>query len=443
MRSLPMLQGEGAHPPADACDFARFCSGARLLEHQRPRRGRSRRSTGRRPRRRSASATPSPAIRRTPTSSRSSAGSGRRSGRRPRTTTATRTSSSATPTTTRCRRARSARSAPQLRRRAAPAGRRCWQRLPASRCSTGRTASATSTSATYQAELRDVPTVPDGRRHAQAARRLPRVGADAARSCSRSSSQWGFDTLVIPHGTTWGLYTPPGSTWDKQLTAAQHDPEKQTPDRGLLRPRQLRGVPRLARGALRRRRQADLPGADAPTTCRAAGGPARSSARAAATRRPTECERARRRRRGRTTSTAGVAGHLTVPGATRRGLARLRPVPRLLQAGLQLPARQLGAVQRWRSATSTTRTHAAPLPLRLHRLERQPHARVPAPATRSTRGTQDDRGGRAARRGLARAHARGTPAEATPRVGAVRSRRTARRAGLPAASTSSARRRSS
>src|SRR6516165_4390276 len=26
MRSLPMLHGEGAHPPADACDFARFCS---------------------------------------------------------------------------------------------------------------------------------------------------------------------------------------------------------------------------------------------------------------------------------------------------------------------------------------------------------------------------------------------------------------------------------
>src|SRR5262245_26953839 len=24
LRSLPMLQGEGAHPPADACDFARF-----------------------------------------------------------------------------------------------------------------------------------------------------------------------------------------------------------------------------------------------------------------------------------------------------------------------------------------------------------------------------------------------------------------------------------
>src|SRR5438477_12919181 len=26
IRSLPMLQRERAHPPADACDFARFCS---------------------------------------------------------------------------------------------------------------------------------------------------------------------------------------------------------------------------------------------------------------------------------------------------------------------------------------------------------------------------------------------------------------------------------
>jgi hypothetical protein len=41
-------------------------------------------------------------------------------------------------------------------------------------------------------------------------------------------AQWGFDALVIPHGTTWGSYTPPGSAWDKQLTSRMHDPERQT-----------------------------------------------------------------------------------------------------------------------------------------------------------------------------------------------------------------------
>lgn len=33
--------------------------------------------------------------------------------------------------------------------------------------------------------------------------------------------QWGLDALVIPHGSSWGFYTPPGYSWDKQLTAAQ------------------------------------------------------------------------------------------------------------------------------------------------------------------------------------------------------------------------------
>lgn len=35
----------------------------------------------------------------------------------------------------------------------------------------------------------------------------------------------GLDPLIIPHGSSWGYYTPPGTTWDKQLKA-KHKPER-------------------------------------------------------------------------------------------------------------------------------------------------------------------------------------------------------------------------
>ena len=41
-------------------------------------------------------------------------------------------------------------------------------------------------------------------------------------------NQWGHDSIVIPHGTTWGMYSPPGSSWDKQLKGDMHDPKRQT-----------------------------------------------------------------------------------------------------------------------------------------------------------------------------------------------------------------------
>jgi len=35
--------------------------------------------------------------------------------------------------------------------------------------------------------------------------------------------QWGFDNIVVPHGTSWGFYTPPNANWEHQLTKANTD----------------------------------------------------------------------------------------------------------------------------------------------------------------------------------------------------------------------------
>jgi hypothetical protein len=62
-------------------------------------------------------------------------------------------------------------------------------------------------------------------------RELPADCADRAATPGElfaKLDEWGHEALVIPHGTTWGFYTPAGSSWDKQLDPKQHDPERQT-----------------------------------------------------------------------------------------------------------------------------------------------------------------------------------------------------------------------
>ncbi len=39
---------------------------------------------------------------------------------------------------------------------------------------------------------------------------------------------WDFESIVIPHGTSWGNTSPPGSTWDAQIGPTNNDPNRQT-----------------------------------------------------------------------------------------------------------------------------------------------------------------------------------------------------------------------
>jgi len=80
--------------------------------------------------------------------------------------------------------------------------------------------------AAYQQEIESTPRCPDG----VAVRDLPddcREYAATPGGLLDKLDDWGFESLVIPHGMTWGMYTPQGSAWAKQLDPAEHDPVRQ------------------------------------------------------------------------------------------------------------------------------------------------------------------------------------------------------------------------
>ncbi|MEH6570154.1 MAG: DUF3604 domain-containing protein [Halioglobus sp.] len=79
----------------------------------------------------------------------------------------------------------------------------------------------------YYQEIEDTPACPQG----VPVRELPHDCMEDAATPSELFNKlddWGVDSIVIPHGTSWGNYTPPGSSWRKQLTSENHDPDRQT-----------------------------------------------------------------------------------------------------------------------------------------------------------------------------------------------------------------------
>ncbi|MGI9285576.1 MAG: DUF3604 domain-containing protein [Pseudomonadales bacterium] len=79
----------------------------------------------------------------------------------------------------------------------------------------------------YYQEIADTPVCPKG----VDARELPEdclEVADNPQELFTKLDQWGFDNIVIPHGNAWGMNTPPATTFDKQLNRKHHNQDTQT-----------------------------------------------------------------------------------------------------------------------------------------------------------------------------------------------------------------------
>lgn len=165
----------------------------------------------------------------------------------------------------------------------------------------------------FQEELAAVPACPAG----VDTRQLPagcRETAATPAELYEKLAQWGFPAMVIPHGTTWGFYTPPGYRWDKQLAPGQRDPARQRLVEvysGHGNSEQYRRWDEVELGPDGSAR-CPAPTADHEACCWRAGEIIRGRCGATPA---AECEARVEAARANYVA-VGVAGHLTVPGAT-------------------------------------------------------------------------------------------------------------------------------
>jgi len=78
----------------------------------------------------------------------------------------------------------------------------------------------------FMDEVREIPHCAEG----VSSKDLPAECYESAatpKDLFRKLDEWGLESIVIPHGNTWGFYTPAGATWDKQLAHGNQDPRRQ------------------------------------------------------------------------------------------------------------------------------------------------------------------------------------------------------------------------
>ncbi|PLW69225.1 hypothetical protein C0039_09190 [Pseudohalioglobus lutimaris] len=126
--------------------------------------------------------------------------------------------------------------------------------------------------------------------------------------------QWGFDSIVIPHGNSWGMNTPASTRFDKQLNSQQHDPQRQilfeiySGHGNAEEYRKWRAAVKGADGGL----VCPAPFDDYMPCCHRAGQIIRQRCEAAGESKA-ECQRREFEARQNFVD-AGNSGHLTVPG---------------------------------------------------------------------------------------------------------------------------------